>query len=45
LHLLAGHVDDLLGDLDRDLRSGIRAMDAGLEQRFRGSQLDLPEQE
>jgi hypothetical protein len=43
LQLLAGHVNKLLGDLDRDLRAGINAMDAGLYERFRGSELDLPD--
>jgi hypothetical protein len=43
LGMLADHADRLLGDLDRDLRTGIKAMDAGLVQRFGESELDIPE--
>lgn len=43
LDALAAHVDTLLDDLDQDLRTGIKAMDAGLTQRFHRSELDLPE--
>lgn len=43
LGVLAGHVDRLLDDLDRDLRTGIKVMDAGLTQRFGESELDIPE--